>query len=208
MNDRPVRAAVAQLAKPPDICDGLVARAVGIGPAVLLGRRDHRGNLGDARRQRFIDAAFVEYQCDSVRARKRSDGPDDLAHVGELRERLGGQERANLEMPHAGGIFVADPALLRRRRREGLHQLQAVPQPYFAQDHSIVGIDVGNAGHASLTVALAVAATSRGEVPVARARRESLRCRRRAPALSGPRRCSPRSTRPAAPVRGTARRRH
>ena len=87
---------------------------------------------------------------------KRRDGADDLAHIGELREGFRGQERADLEMPHAGAVFVADPALLRRRRWKCLHQLQAVAQADFAQTHLVVGINVLNAGHASLTAGLAV----------------------------------------------------
>src|SRR5712675_2734737 len=91
-----------------------------------------------------------------MRARKRCDGAHDNAHVGELRKRRRGQERADLEMPHAGAVFVADPALLRRRRRKRLDQLQAIPQANLTQTHSAVGINVLNAGHASLTAALPV----------------------------------------------------
>ncbi len=54
-------------------------------------------------------------------------------------------------MPHAGGIFVAHPALLRRGRRERLHELQTIAQADFAQRHSVVGIDIVDAGHVSLT---------------------------------------------------------
>src|SRR5882672_8686060 len=59
-------------------------------------------------------------------------------------------------MPHAGAVFVADPALLRRRRRKRLHQLQAIPQANLTQTHSAVGINLLNAGHASLTAVLLV----------------------------------------------------
>ena len=163
-----------------------VARAVGVGLAVLFGRRDHRGDFGDPRGQRFVDAALVERQRDAMRARQRRHRLDDLAHVGELRKGFGGQERADLEMPHARGIFVAEPALLRRRRRKGLHQLQAIAQAYFAQDHAVIGIDVSERR--------VMRASQRfcrlQEVPGPRVRREPPRYRRRAPALSGLRRCS------------------
>jgi hypothetical protein len=52
--------------------------------------------------------------------------------VGELRKRAGGQERADFEVPHARAVFVANPALLGRRRGERFHQLQAVAQAHFA----------------------------------------------------------------------------
>src|ERR1700686_5278768 len=92
-----------------------------------------------------------------MRARKRGHGLDDLAHVGELRKRRRRQERADLEMPDARAIFVAHPALLGRGRRKFLHQLQAVAQAYLAQADAMVGIDVLNAGHASLAAVLPVA---------------------------------------------------
>ena len=155
IDDRLVRAGVAQFAEPLDIGDGLVARAVGVGLAVFFGGRNHRGDLGDARRQRLVDAALVERQRDAMRARQRRDGPDHVAHIGELREGFRRQERADLEMPHARAVFVADPALLRCGRGKRLHQLQAVAQADLAQAHAVVGIDVLNAGHASLTAALA-----------------------------------------------------
>src|SRR6267142_4479947 len=91
-----------------------------------------------------------------MRARKRCHGADDITHVGELWKRRRGQERADLEMPHAGAVFFADPALLRRGRRKRLHQLQAVPQAHLTQTHSVIGINVLNAGHASLTAVLPV----------------------------------------------------
>ena len=53
-------------------------------------------------------------------------------------------------MPHARGIFVAHPALLGRRRRKFLHELQAVAQAHLAQDDLVVGIDFLDAGHGSL----------------------------------------------------------
>src|SRR5437764_2007261 len=59
-------------------------------------------------------------------------------------------------MPDACGIFVADPALFCRRRGKFLHQLQAIAQPDFAQDHFVVGIDVLNAGHVRPHAALSV----------------------------------------------------
>src|SRR5229473_3102126 len=59
-------------------------------------------------------------------------------------------------MPHARGIFLADPALFRRRRRKLLHQLQAVAQAHLAQGYAITGINVLNAGHASLAAGLPV----------------------------------------------------
>src|SRR5207302_6496571 len=71
-----------------------------------------------------------------------------------------GQERADLEMPHAGAVFVADPALLRRRRRKRFYKLQTVSQTDLAQGYAIVGINVLNAGHASLTAVSPVAENS------------------------------------------------
>ena len=202
IHHRLVRAGVAQLAEPLDVGDRGFARAVGIGLAVLFGRRDHRRDFGDAGGQRLVDAALVQRQRDAVGAGQRGDGRDDVAHIGELRKGLCGQERADLEMPHARGIFVADPALLGGGRRKFLHQLQAVAQAHFAQDDLVVGIDVPGDGswqpHAALSVEDGFAC---------RVRRERPRCRRRAPALSALRRYCRRSTRPAMPERGTARHR-
>ena len=53
-------------------------------------------------------------------------------------------------MPHARGIFVADPALLGFRRRKCLHQLQAVAQADLAQNDFAVGIEFLDAGHGNL----------------------------------------------------------
>src|SRR5512140_509388 len=89
-------------------------------------------------------------------ARQRRDGGNDVADIGELRKGFGGQERADLEMPHAGAVFLADPALLGRCRGKRLHQLQAVAQAHLAQADAIVGINVLNTGHASLAAVLAV----------------------------------------------------
>src|SRR5882724_9497886 len=95
-----------------------------------------------------------------MRPRKRCDGAHDNAHVGELRKRRRGQERADLEMPHARPVFVADPALLRRGRRKRFYKLQTVSQTNLAQRHAIVGINVLKAGHASLTAVLPVGENS------------------------------------------------
>src|SRR5450432_2905347 len=86
-----------------------------------------------------------------MRSRQASHGFDHVAYIGELRKCARGQERANLEMPHAGSIFVANPALLCKRGGKGFHHLQAVPQANLAQAHSVAGINLLNAGHASLT---------------------------------------------------------
>src|ERR1700726_3606643 len=63
-------------------------------------------------------------------------------------------------MPHAGGVFVAHPALLRRGRGKRLYQLQAIAQAYLTQADAIVGIDVFDLGHASLAAVLPVAESS------------------------------------------------
>src|SRR6202790_5655238 len=86
---------------------------------------------------------------------------DDVAHVGELRKSFRREKRADLEIPHACGVFLAEPALLRRGRRKRLRQLQAIAQADLAQTHSVGRIDVLNAGHASLTAVLPV-----GEKPL------------------------------------------
>src|ERR1700709_1529637 len=92
-----------------------------------------------------------------MRARKFRYGADDLAHIGELRKGAHRQERADLEMPHACMVFLAQPALFCRGRWKGFHHLQAVAQAYLAQGNPIIGIDVLNAGHASLAAVLPVA---------------------------------------------------
>src|SRR6478609_10992208 len=106
-----------------------------------------------------------------MRARKLRYRLDDLAHIDELRKGFCRQERADLKMPNARAIFVADPALLRRGGGKSLHQLQAISQAYLTQAHALVGIDVLNLGHASL------AAVCRLEKMSCRqARRERLTC--------------------------------
>src|SRR5437762_404171 len=97
-------------------------------------------------------------------------------------------------MPDAGGIFVADPALLGGRRRKFLYELKAVAQAHFAQDHSVVGIDFLKTGHGSLTRRCWLKKTF-----CFRVRREQLRCRRPAPAPSSLRRYCRRSIPPAMP---------
>jgi hypothetical protein len=126
---------------------------------VLFGGRNHRRDFGDTRSQRLVDAALVQRQRHAVRARQRRDSGDDIADVDKLRKRAGGQERADLEMPHARAVFVADPALFGRGRGKRFHQLQAVAQAHFAQADAAIGINVLNAGHASLPAGLAVGET-------------------------------------------------
>src|ERR1700687_6211975 len=63
-------------------------------------------------------------------------------------------------MPDARGIFLADPALFRSRRRKSLYQLQAVAQAHLTQGYAITGINVLNAGHASLAAVLPVEESS------------------------------------------------
>src|SRR6516225_10955465 len=87
-------------------------------------------------------------------AGQRCDGSDDVAHVGKLRKGLCRQERADLEVPDAGGIFLAEPALFRRRRGKGLYELEAVAQADFAQAHAAFGIDVLYSAHARFLSAL------------------------------------------------------
>src|ERR1700760_153869 len=48
-----------------------IARAVGIGLAVLFGRRNHRRDFGHARGQRLVDAALVQRQRDAMRTWQR-----------------------------------------------------------------------------------------------------------------------------------------
>src|SRR5258707_2563426 len=91
-----------------------------------------------------------------MRARKLRHRLDDLAHIDKLRKRLRRQKRADLERATARAILVADPALLRRRGRKSLLQLQAISQAYLAQAHAMVGINVLNLGHASLAAVLPV----------------------------------------------------
>ena len=152
MDDRLVRAGVAQIAHPLDVGDRGIARAVGIGLAVLFGRRNDRRDLGDARGQRLVDAALVQHQRDAMRARQRRNGRDDLAHVDELRKGFCRQERADFEAAHAGGIFVADPALLCVRRGKCFDELQAVAQADLAQGDAAIGIDFLNVGHARFLI--------------------------------------------------------
>ena len=151
VDDRLVFAGVAQFAEPPDVGDRRLTRTVGVGLTVLLGGRHHGRDFGNARGQRLVDAALVQGQRDAVSAGKRSDSLDDVADVDELRKGFGGQERTDLEMPHARGILLADPALLGGRGRKRLHQLQAVAQAHFAQDDLVIGIDVLKTGHDGLT---------------------------------------------------------
>src|SRR6185437_1236250 len=136
------------------------ARAVRVGLAVLFGRRDHRGDFSDAGGQCLVGAALVQHQRHAVSPRERRNRMNDLAHIDELREGLGRQERADLEMPHARGIFVPDPALLGRGRGKALDELQAVAQADLTQAHAAFGIDVLDAGHARLPAVFAVAGTS------------------------------------------------
>src|SRR6185437_11790049 len=96
----------------------------------------------------------------AVSARQRRDRMNDLAHIDELREGLGRQERADLEMPHACGIFLPDPALLGCSRGKALDELQAVAQADLTQAHAVFGIDVLDAGHARLPALLVVAGIS------------------------------------------------
>src|SRR5262249_7591312 len=113
----------------------------------------------------------------------------------ELRKGFCRQERADLEMPYARGVFLADPLLLGGSRRKLLHQLQTVAQTYFAQDDTVAGIDVLIAGHENLTRRLSISCSARPEPTL---------YRRPGPAPSTLRQCYHRSIRLEAPARGTA----
>jgi hypothetical protein len=102
-----MRAGVAQIAKPLDVGNRLLARPVGVGLTVLFGCRNHRSDLGNPRRQRFVDAALVERQRNAVRAWKRGHSPDNIAHIGKLRKGARRQKRSDLEMPHTRAVFFA-----------------------------------------------------------------------------------------------------
>src|SRR6266581_3380264 len=95
-----------------------------------------------------------------MRAWQRRHRLNHVAHIGELREGFRRQERANLEMPHTRGVFIADPSLFGIRRGDSLDELQAVAQPDFAQGHAAFRVDVSNGTHARLPAALAVEAIS------------------------------------------------
>ena len=79
---------------------------------MLFGCRHHRGDFGDTGLERLVDAALIQRQRDAMRTRQRGHRRHDVADIDELRKGFGRQERTDLEMPHAGGIFVADPLLL------------------------------------------------------------------------------------------------
>jgi hypothetical protein len=93
-----------------------------------------------------------------MRAGQRRHGLDHLAHIGELRKGFRRQERTDLEVPHARGVFIADPSLFGIRRGEGLDELQAVAQADFAQADPGQRIDLSNGTHVRLPAALAVGA--------------------------------------------------
>src|SRR5262249_18206914 len=148
MHDRPVCCGVAQLTEPPDIRNCRLARAIGIGLAVLFGCRNDRSDLCNAGCQRLVDPALVQREGNAVRAGKGGDRRNDVAHVDKLRKGLRRQERADLEMPYARGIFLAHPALLCSCRGKGLDELKAVAQSHLAQGDSTLGIDLSDVGHA------------------------------------------------------------
>src|ERR1700757_3090867 len=91
-----------------------------------------------------------------MRARQACDRLDDVAHIGELRKGFCGQERADLEMPDARGIFLADPTLFCLRRGKRPHKLQSVAEAHFAERDTAIRIDLLNAGHARLPAVLVV----------------------------------------------------
>src|SRR4051812_15842372 len=55
-------------------------------------------------------------------------------------------------MPHAGGIFLAHPALLGVGRRNFLHELKPVAQADLAQADALCGVNLLNPAHARLPV--------------------------------------------------------
>ena len=63
--------------------------------------------------ERLVHATLVQRQRDAMRARQGGNRRHDVADIDELRKGFCRQERADLEMAHAGRIFVADPLLLR-----------------------------------------------------------------------------------------------
>ena len=86
IHQRLVGAGVAHLAEALHVGDRGLARAMGVGLAVLFGGRDHRGDLADAGLQRLVDAAFVERKRNAVRAgqaRHRRDRPRGRRRIAE-----------------------------------------------------------------------------------------------------------------------------
>src|SRR6185312_10210342 len=156
MNDRFVRAGITQLTHTLDVGDRGFARAMGIGLAMLLRRRHHGGDFGDAGCERLVDATLVQRQCNAMRAGQRRDGRNDVADIDELRKGLGRQEGADLEAAHAGGVFVANPALLGPCGRVGFDELKAVAQADLAQGDAAIRIDFLNVGHARFLMSFSV----------------------------------------------------
>ncbi len=59
----------------------------------------------------------------------------DFGVILELRHHMGRHKGTDLDLRHAGGNSFGYPAFLGYSRKDGLHHLQTIAQPDFAQDH-------------------------------------------------------------------------
>ena len=110
-----------------DLGDLVVGGAVGVGPAMAFGDRNRDGNALGTGVVGGHGAAQIGGECDDFEAvsdlRQQHRLADDGVSIGHLRDELGGDEAADLDLRQAGGGEGGDPAMLDVRRHDRLGDL-------------------------------------------------------------------------------------
>ena len=98
---------------------------------MALRHRDHPDDLAHARRQRHLQALGVGDEHLDAQTLRQPRAPQDLARIGQLRDRLGRHERADLQALEAAGGQLLDEGDLGLGRDERLDGLEAVARRHL-----------------------------------------------------------------------------
>ncbi len=118
-----------------------------VGAIVPFADRQYEIHLVHAERQAALGASEVRDQRRHSEPGKRQRVAHDGLGVGELREELGRDERADLDLTHAGGVLGIEPGDLLFSRQDLGDALQAIAEPDFA--------DMGMLAHSFLPIGYA-----------------------------------------------------
>ena len=136
------RRGVAQRDDAAEILDQFRGAAADIRAVVPVADRQHKIHLVDAERQAALGALEVGDQRRDGEPGQRQRMAHHRLGIGELRQELGRDKRADLDLAHPGGVFGIEPGDLLLGRHDLGDALQSVAEPDFA--------DMGTFAHSFL----------------------------------------------------------
>ncbi|CAI8725475.1 hypothetical protein EMIT0P201_10536 [Pseudomonas chlororaphis] len=114
-----------------------------IGDRMLLAHGNRQGDLVHACIERCLGTSQVGHQRSDVEVRQGQRMSHDKRTVGHLRQQLGGDERAHLDLAQACLRQGRYPLQLELGGHDGLDALQAVTRPHFTYQD----VDVSSVFH-------------------------------------------------------------